>query len=38
MVFGVDLGLENPKVVGAFSGVSSLALVPKGHWMTAIAL
>jgi len=37
MVFGVEL-LENPKVVGAFYGVISLALVPKGRWMTTSGL
>ena len=38
MVIGVEMGLENPKVVGAFYGVSSLALVPKGRWMTVATL
>ena len=33
MVFGVDLGLENPKVAGAFSVVSSLVCHPKGRWL-----
>ena len=37
MVFGVELWLENPKVVGTF-GNSSLALLPKGRWIFGVGM